>query len=263
MSSDQARSYHSLTFLDGFENVVDEDNPGYSELIYLDAQNTWDDWHLIPATRPEFAAPKGKNKFVTIPGRSYSSVDISEAVVPYPLYGYREGTLSFYVDNDHEPWVSLYRRIADYLHGAKRLVILDDQPDFYYEGRFQVEWKNTKDYSTVDIHYKLLPYKHDVLSSCDDWLWDPFDFENGVINRVNEITLSSDHWVGVTLIGRQERTCPTIVCSGEAHVVFDGYDYSLKQGLNRNPLILLQPGENELGFRGTGTVSIMYRGGML
>ena len=263
MSSDQARSYHSMTFLTGFISRADEDNPGYTELIYQDAVNTWDDWHLIPAARPEFAAPKGKNKFVKIPGRYYGGVDISQAVVNYPLYGCREGTLSFYVANDYGDWLDRYNEITDYLHWHELKVILDDDPGFYYEGTFSVEeWQNTKDYSTLNIKYKLHPYKREVISTGEDWLWDPFDFELGVINDKYHITVTEEY--RLTLYNLQERVSPTFNCSTEhIELRFNGKLYNLPSGVSRNPLIVLQPGYNTIDLYGYGTIDINFRGGML
>lgn len=191
-------------------------------------------------------------------------MDISQSVVPYPLFEDREGTLSFYVENDYGYWYSRYEfEISPYLHGTQCMVILDDQPDFYYEGRFFLEeWQNTKDRSTVVIRYKLRPYKYEVLSSTDSWLWDPFDFELGVINDNCHIVVNEEY--RAYLFNRQEPVTPTFVCSSNnVQVGFNGHTYPLKAGSNRNPLILLQPGENQIDLYGFGTVDIIYRGGML
>ncbi len=36
--------------------------------ITIGNKNTWDDWHLIPATRPLFNPPTVKTNMVNIPG---------------------------------------------------------------------------------------------------------------------------------------------------------------------------------------------------
>ena len=36
-------------------------------------------------------------------------------------------------------------------------------------------WKSEKDWSRITIDYDVGPYKWSVLSSTDDWLWDPFE----------------------------------------------------------------------------------------
>lgn len=51
--------YHSLII-----NVGDN---------YID---TWDDWKLIPSSRPVIAPPIERTKFVTVPGRDLSLIHI-------------------------------------------------------------------------------------------------------------------------------------------------------------------------------------------
>ena len=84
--------------------------------------------------------------------------------------------------NDFKPWHMAYSDIMDYLHGQKLRAVLEDDPEYFYEGRFVVNvWKSEKDWSRITIDYDVGPYKWSVLSSTDDWLWDPFNFQNGVI----------------------------------------------------------------------------------
>ena len=79
-------------------------------------------------------------------------------------------------------WHMAYSDIMDYLHGQKLRAVLEDDPEYFYEGRFTVNvWKSEKDWSRITIDYDVGPYKWSVLSSTDDWLWDPFNFQNGVI----------------------------------------------------------------------------------
>ena len=154
--------YHSITFGD---------------------KNTWDDWHLAPATRPVFAPPALKTKIIDIPGGD-GAIDLTEALTKYPVYNNRTGSFEFIVVNDfyepvktHEEWYEVYSNIMDYLHGKTMRVILEDDKDYFYEGRFTVsEWVSDKDFSKINIDYNVGPYKWEVKSTIDDWLWDPFNF---------------------------------------------------------------------------------------
>ena len=38
--------------------------------ITFGEKNTWDDWHLIPSSRPVFNPPVFREKFIDIPGVS-------------------------------------------------------------------------------------------------------------------------------------------------------------------------------------------------
>ena len=162
--------YHSVTFGD---------------------KNTWDDWHLVPTSRPVFSPPAQKVKTLDIPGGD-SVIDLSTALTGYPVFQNRTGSFEFIIPNGFEPWEAgtiekmhwneVYSDIMDYLHGQTLRAVLEDDPEYFYEGRFTVkDWKSQKDWSRITISYDVGPYKWAVLSSIDNWLWDPFNFQNGVI----------------------------------------------------------------------------------
>lgn len=141
MSSTQARNYHSITFGD---------------------KNTWDDWHLIPSSRPEFAAPNGRNIWADIPGHEANGLDISEILTEAPTYENRKGSFQFIVANGYGDWNERYDEIREYLHGKVMKVVLDDEIEsqYYYEGRFEVKpWNSGKNWSTITIDYDVGPYK--------------------------------------------------------------------------------------------------------
>ena len=149
--------------------------------ITIGGKNTWDDWRLVPASRPVFNPPAQKVKTLEIPGGD-GVIDLSQSLTGYPVYQNRTGSIEFIVMNDFKPWHMAYSDIMDYLHGQKLRAVLEDDPEYFYEGRFTVNvWKSEKDWSRITIDYDVGPYKWSVLSSTDDWLWGPFNFQNGVI----------------------------------------------------------------------------------
>lgn len=59
--------------------------------------NTWNNWHLIPETRPFFGMPKKKTNYVDIPGGD-SSLDLSNILTNgLNTYNNREGSWTFYL----------------------------------------------------------------------------------------------------------------------------------------------------------------------
>lgn len=154
-------------------------------------KNTWDDWHIVPASRPTFGMPPLKERYVDLPGVD-GSIDLTEAVTGYPVYGNRTGSFEFIVMNEwyasdgtytRGEWQERYSEIANYLHGHTMHAILEDDPQYYYEGRFKLnEWRSEKDYSRIVIEYNVNPYKWLYTTTADvDWLWDPFNFETDII----------------------------------------------------------------------------------
>lgn len=129
--------------------------------VYFGNMNSFSDWHLVPEGRPVIAQPEHKSSIVEIPG-GQGVIDLSEALTNYPLYKNRTGSLEFNVLNGYESWESLYQRIANALHGKKTTMRLEDDPDWYYEGRFKVQWSSQNDgtWSKVTIEYDLDPFKY-------------------------------------------------------------------------------------------------------
>lgn len=75
-------------------------------------------------------------------------------------YGSREGTWDFYVDNGHVPWHRNYSNIMEYIHGKRVDIMLEDDPDYIYQGRVKInEWRSEPERSQISIDYILDPYK--------------------------------------------------------------------------------------------------------
>ena len=137
--------YHSITFDNGTET-----------------RNTWDDWYLIPSTRPTPAAPGIRLNLVTIPGRN-GSLDFTDYLTGSPIRESRQGSFEFLVDNDHEDWIVIKNKILEFLHGKELKMILEDDPNFYYEGRFSLnDWKSESWNSKIVINYIVGPDKKHI-----------------------------------------------------------------------------------------------------
>lgn len=170
--------------------------------------NTWDDWHLVPSSRPLFNPPEQKVVSVDIPGTD-GYIDLSNTLTNFPLFQNRTGSIEFIVVNDYGNWSTRYSEIMDYLHGRTLKAVLEDDVEFYYEGRFYVEdWTSNNDgtWSTIKIGYSVQPYKLRHQSSTADWLWDPFNFETGIIQAgmFKGIIVDSDDWVEFDVTGLVE-----------------------------------------------------------
>lgn len=227
--------------------------------------NSWDDWHLIPSTRPVFNPPNVKTQYVDIPGGN-GSLDLTEALTGYPTYENRTGSIEFYVANGYEDWDILYSKIMNYLHGKELRAYLEDDRSFVYVGRFEVnQWKSDKWWSTISIDYNVYPYKKEQ-SGFDDWLWDPFDFENDIIRNYKNLIVESR--LQITIEGREEPVVPEIEVNSTDGSGMEVYwtstdHYHLNDGINVIPDIVVSRDNKTLVFYGNGTISITYIGGSL
>ena len=252
--------YHSVTFGD---------------------KNTWDDWRLVPSSRPLFNPPAQKVKTLDIPGGD-GVLDLSQALTGYPVYQNRTGSIEFIVMNDFKPWHMAYSDIMDYLHGQTMRATLEDDPEYFYEGRFTVNaWKSEKDWSRIVIDYNVGPYKWSHLSSTDEWLWDPFNFQNGIIrstifNNISVATSTKTLSLEAALFGRAP-VCPKFIVRSSAgrgiHIRFVnpqlGLDITkiLPDGEIQIPEFVFFGDAGATIYlwvdRGTGAVSVDFRQGRL
>ena len=231
--------------------------------ITFGGKNTWDDWHLVPSSRPVIAPPDVKSKTVDIPGAD-GELNLTELLNGRPTYQNRTGSIEFIVVNDYWDWDVAYSTIMNYLQGKSMKMVLEDDPAYYYEGRFAVsEWRSDKSWSLITIDYNVYPYKKDLSSTDEDWLWDSFDFETQIIqNGMKNLTV--DGVLTVTVEGSPQPVAPVITVSGPMTLSFNGIEKSMdKAGDYKYGDILFREGTNKITFRENGNVTISYRGGRL
>jgi hypothetical protein len=229
--------------------------------ITIGEKNTWDDWHLIPASRPLFNTPPVKLSLIDIPGAD-GALDLTDVLAGRPTYGNRTGSWTFYVENGFKDWTVLYNMIMTYLHGKYLRAVLEDDPTFYYEGRFSVnQWKSEKSWSQIVIDYNVAPYKKYVAGN-DDWLWDTFNFETGVIRQYKNLVVNGS--LEVSVLGDFMDAIPVISSSAASmKCTYEGRTYTLSRGMNQFDDLIIHDGENLLTFTGNGTISIEIIGGTL
>ena len=261
--------YHSITI---GTDIFDLD-----ATVRTVTKNTWDDWHLIPATRPLIKPPSPKINRIEIPGGD-GSLDLTNILAGRPTYSDRSGSWSFYVENGFKEWSDLYSEIMAYLHGKDLQCSLEDDPFYYYEGRFAVnEWRSDPYNSMITINYVLGPYKKYSLATRHRklWLWDPFSFgdPNDPTDKGSEIIsyFNMDIKPNVPLIvsidNDYDDIVPTILTNKSGiTLTFNGTTYALSSGTNVIDDVVLSVGRNTLRFatsKSGAKVTIQMMGGRL
>ncbi len=131
--------------------------------IIIGDKNTYDDWYLVSDGRLSVVMPNVKTTLVDIPGGS-GTIDLSRLLTQYPVYENRTGEWLFHVLNEKPyTWNELYQKIANYIHGKRLSVKLEDDLDYYYEGIINLKnWTSNNDgtWSDVTIEYIFDPYKY-------------------------------------------------------------------------------------------------------
>ena len=230
----------------------------YVDVLFGDVKSH-EDWGLKLETI-QLSFPEAKTDQIDIPGAN-GVIDLTE-VNGQVCYKNRTMTLTFSLDDDYAKWHLLSSRIAKELHGKVIKCILPDDPNYYYEGRFSLDSKKTNDVITdIVITGDVHPFKLDVYSSSEEWLWDPFSFEDGIIRSYHDIEISGT--TSVSVIGSEMPVVPKFICSTDMDLEFNSSVFHLSAGETTDYDIILSEGENQLIFTGHGTVTIEYRGGIL
>lgn len=228
-------------------------------IMFDDEKHTYDDFGLR-ITTINIGFPSAKTSKIDIPGAD-GYLDMTD------YFGTRYDTRKLTIECDVEDknyynWAGRMSQISNYLHGKRRKIVLDWDNGFYYLGRGSCEYdKDNRVYSEITLKFECDPYKYDLTATDEDWLWDPFDFEEGVIREYGNQAV--DGTLALTVVGSPMPVVPKIIVSADMQVLFGGESYRLKAGENYLPDIEIKEGEHVLTFTGHGTVTVSYRGGSL
>lgn len=218
-------------------------------------KNSWDDWYLVPSSRPVINPPEPKYVSVDIPGAN-GSIDLTEVVSGEVVYENRTGTIEFIVWNDKPmEWFELYSTIMDYMHGRTVQISLEDEisdggtvPDYYYEGRCKVSgWESGAHYSTISFEYDLYPYKYATTAT------------------TKTVTLSSSYQNFTFANNGSMTVVPkfTVPSGGSATVKIGSSDVALSTGENTLTGLRFTTGNNVVQIKGSGSLTVTYREGRL
>lgn len=223
--------------------------------------HTFNDWDLIPKTRFNIDPPEPKYLFEEIQG-SDAIIDLTESLTGYVCYKMRKCEITFTILKDRETWSSVYSAILNFVQGEELKVIADEDPQWYWKGRFHIsDWETTQKTGKITLTGTVEPYKISVYASNEDWIWDDFDFELGVIRdyRYGFQTQvgDTDEVFSIKVVGSKKHVVPIINYKnygGSGSVSFminapsqDG-ELSLVEGDNRFPQFVLGEGEHDLYF---------------
>lgn len=280
------------TFRDENESAIDPVvNPNFG------GKHTWEDWGLVPLSRPYVSPPKVKTNTLEINGAN-GVVDLTEVPLGFPTYQNRTGSWEFAMANDRVfteggqplPWDKHLELIMGYLHGRTVALVLTDDMSYYYSGRVQITQVSADTmYTKITMEYDLYPYKRMIWTTTGPWKWDPFDFlygETGHYEIFNDRVLNSDSSSEQLIIGLtpdlagNEPVIPTIIFESSdtksCTMAINNVDYeatgarhfTIPDGKTRNPQIMIVcPYPNDkcyLSFyNGHGKISIQFRPGRL
>ena len=170
------------------------------------------------------------------------------------------------LDGDYETFAQASTEIAMWMHGKKIKVIPDNDLGYYYVCRMEVDLKKSNPVlSILTLTGTAEPFKYDLIASDEDWLWDPFDFETGIIREYMNLVIN-DANRSITILGAGKPAVPEFIVTESSNlaVIYMGKSYNMfLPGTYRFPAIRIGEQDVTLQFSGAGRLSIRYRGAYL
>lgn len=234
--------------------------------VTIGTKNMYTDFYMVTDGQVSIAPPSVKTNSVEVPGAS-GAIDLAESLTNYPLYQNRSGEINFHVLNNKPlSWQQLYNSLMDYLHGKRMKLVLEDDPDYYYEGRYAVgepSHNNDGTWTDIKILYDIDPYKYYktpksyrcVLTGGSHYL----DFQDNSVGRmpvVPELVVSSVSSSGLTIVANNAELGISNLTKSITHTgTYKFYDIVLSKIVPTNVC--------SMNISGTGVVTISFRKGEL
>lgn len=181
--------------------------------------------------------PSVKENYVDIAGGD-SSIDLTEAVGGI-VYDDGEIEFKFTLKDSYKK-----NQMKNDLHGKRMHIILEREPEFYYDGRIRCtkeEWN--KGLYELYFSAKVKPYKYETIHK----------IHTEVVDGTKEIILQNTRMPII----------PQITITGSVALVYEGMKYNMEEGVYQIPEITLYEGRNIINVSGKGNIKFQYRRGQL
>lgn len=228
--------------------------------------HTLDDWQLALGNNNYIGEPEMETTYIQIPGRN-GLIDASEAITGRRVFKKRPLAFELGGKNPRLNWDGIISKMRNEIHGRVCRITLDNDRAYYWRGRvFLEDFDRFRELGTFTLSVpNAEPYKYSLTTSAEPWLWDPFNFETGIITYIGAVTISGTETI--TIPAGYMPTSPEIVVSdlsGTLTLDYGGQTYTLTTGTNKIPSILVGgDADVDLTFNGNAKVQIVYRSGSL
>lgn len=231
--------------------------------------HTLKDWGLAIGNNDYIGDVEQENYYVDVPGAD-GFLDFSEAITGRRIFKSRPINIELGGKKPRNDWDIFISDIRNLIEGREIKVVFDNDPGFYWIGRASIKgFDRNREIGTFTLSVpKADPYKYNVADSTEDWLWDSFDFETGIIDDGTEIILDTHTSTETyTIVPDLMPFVPVIQVSqlGAAGITMTvaGETYTLIKGKNRFADIVVDQEDVTMSFKGQGALTIRYRRGSL
>ncbi len=184
---------------------------------------------------------KPKTTFIDVPGGD-GSVDLTEALGEVK-FSDRECKFVFTVfpTDDFEEKKT---EVSNLLNGRRCKIILNKDPDYYWEGRCYVDdYAQDRNLLKITVGATVAPYKHKVNQS--------------------KVTVPAGQNVVKTLLNGRKTVVPVITNTASAKILFNSQTFNIEPGTHKILNIELVEGANKVTVTSTAPVVFEYQEGDL
>lgn len=237
---------------------------GYGATI--DGHHTYRDLGLVIGNNDIVQPPVPKVNIIDIPGSS-SRLDLTETLTGRVEYEGRSLKFEFGIRMPKGEWAGVCKNVMLLFHGKRVRVILDSEPEYYYEGRAEISgFDRVGTIGTFSMTVDAEPFKYELDDSLGNWEWDSFNFETGIIREYSGIAV--DGSTSILIQGSDIPMIPVFTVTyysnaQDAYIRYDGKRYNLVSGRNRFSGIVIPPKGGRIYFYGKYTIAIDVKGGSL
>lgn len=227
--------------------------------------DTLSDWGLAVGNNNCIGDPVQETNYLNVPGAS-AMLDLSEVLTGRPVFKYRPISILLGGIKNRLNWDAIISEYRNEIEGQVVRLTFSNDLNYFWRGRVNItdfDRARTLGQFTLSIP-NAEPYKYDIFTSEDNWEWDPFDFEYGVIRYIGPVEFNNN---SITVPKGGMLTVPVFEIDsiiGNLSVTANGNTYELTEGENRFPQLQVAGSEEViLTFTGRGAGTVKYRGGSL
>lgn len=213
-------------------------------------------------TKTYIPLPKPKVNKIDIPFSS-GSIDVT-TIAGDVNYNDREG-LQFEFKaycKSYAEWKELLHKLAAHLHGKKLEMICDDDKNYYYMVRLEVDSTRSNNVtSTIVLSGSAEPFKYLRFGPDERWLWDTFNFETGIITELENVVVDGEKSVSISYDSLYTVPMFEVETSDNLKLIFNGKTYEMPNADTYYfPQVRIGHEVMSLDFVGSGTFKILFVG---
>lgn len=230
--------------------------------VKLNGVDTLKEYGLMLLADVKIGTPKLKETRKSIPGAN-GDLNLSYAITGRPTYENRPLSFSLFRSANDVTLTAIKSSLMGKYHGREVKIQFPFDRNRYYTGVLSVGETAGYNSGKFSVSAEVYPYKLEINTSSEPWLWDDFNFEADTARDYLDLTVEGK--ASYTIVGSTMPVMPKfIVRSRDGNgidIEIEKSRYHLPDGESTLLGFFLEPKDYTFDFYGHGTVTVEFRGG--